>query len=195
MNEHNVARACLGAVTLGVAILVAGVAPTATADDAEDVDVTITVDDTVPQLLTLSYARETAPMNQGFLLDGASGAAGSQMGGLLGRLTVTDARASATGWDLTTTVTPFSGPAGASIPVESIGTQATLWDPEAPPPTGIFGASAEPDYSAGPRGLVTATADAGLGSFDLDMLVLVDVPYSASLGSYTSTFTIDLVGN
>lgn len=182
---------------VGVVVLALGAGSAAHADDDESIPVTINITDTVPQLLTLTYTKELSQGHQqiGFrLLDGAVGAAGAPIAGLLGKITVTDARESATGWDLTTTVQPFINAATQTqIPVGSVGTIATYWDPDAAPYSGILG-SESMNTSPGPRALLSATPEAGLGSFDFNVAVEVDVPASAPLGSYSSTFTVDLVG-
>jgi hypothetical protein len=187
-------------VTVGVAVATVP----ALADDDEDVDLTVEVTEPAAGALTLSYTPEATWEGGYTLLDGLSGETGTQIQGMIGKLTVGDTRATPGEWDLSLTfVDPFTQVGGtATIPNGEISVGGLTWDdPYAvlngrPQTYGADGIQLFTAIESSPfRALASASPVTPAGEYDFAAFFGINVPDDAVAAEYTTTVSIDLVGS
>ncbi|CAN5179037.1 hypothetical protein BH09ACT3_BH09ACT3_02070 [soil metagenome] len=194
----------LSIIAISSVALALGGTTAALADNPEEVDLGITVEE-APDLLTLSFD----PDDANFLnepLDGAVIEAGDTSHlGAVGRFYVNDQRPTRTGWDLRIGLTPFvnSEHPEQVIPVSAIGSGGgSVFNVVGPPSTDFIGADSfvapHSEFATASRpvartALTTPTPPYSRDVFVTGFFLFIEVPEDQEPGDYSMVATVDLV--
>ena len=134
--------------------------------------------------LTLAVAGDSVALT--------GGTVGGQATGAMQKATVTDARGTNTGWNLTGQVSNFTGTPAGTIAAAQLG-----WTPNATKVSGpgavTAGANATPGSGlSSAKTLCSAATGASTGVFDCTAGLTLGIPTSTAPGSYTGTLTLTL---